>query len=113
MKRQTPSEEHKQESKYLLAIWNINRKLTQAEFGTAFNLGNQSYVRQCLNGEVMLNLKAAMAFASHLNCLVSDFSPRLDDELAKIVNFDMDQKALRANRKLFTRGNDASSAVSR
>ena len=107
LKKKPLSGQHKEESKCLLAIWIAKRKLTQAEFGALFNLGNQSYVPQCLNGEVMLNLKAAIAFASHLNCLISDFSPRLDDELAKIVNFDADQKALRANSKLFTRGNNA------
>jgi transcriptional regulator with XRE-family HTH domain len=103
MKRQIPSEEHKEESYRLQIIWRFRKKISQKEFGKQYELGNQSYIAQCLNGKVILNLKAAIAFAKHLNCLISDFSPRLDDELSEIVNFDMDQKCLRANQKLFNR----------
>lgn len=85
-------------------IWDRKAKISQAKFGKEFDLGNQAYVHQCLSGKVALNLKAAMAFSSHLNCVISDFSKRLDDELAVIVNFDMDQKCrLFQRQKLFTR----------
>lgn len=104
MKRKPTTLINIEESKKLREIWDRNAKLSQAEFGKEFNLGNQAYVQQCLSGKVALNLKAAMAFASHLNCVISDFSERLDDELAVIVNFDMDQKCrLFQRQKLFTR----------
>jgi hypothetical protein len=104
MKNRVPSEENKNESARLKALWDSNKKISQAEFGKRYSLGNQSYITQCLNGKVVLNLKAGMVFAWHLNCLLKDFSVRLDDELARIVKFDMDQKCLQANKKLFRRG---------
>ena len=103
MKRKPPTEEQLQESKKLKALWDINKKTSQAQFGKQFDLGNQAYVTQCLNGKVRLNLKSAMAFAAHLNVHLSEFSPRIDDELAKIVDFDNYQKSILVTRKLFTR----------
>ena len=103
MKRSEPTEAHQEESKRLLALWDIRRTLSQAEFGRAFNVGNQSYVWQCLHGKVILNLKTAMAFATHLRCPLYAFSTRLDDELAVYVNFDNEQRALIATDRLFTR----------
>ena len=104
MKRKPTTKENIEESKKLLKIWEANKKCSQAIFGKQYGLGGQAYIHQCLHGKVALNLKAAMAFASHLGCIISDFSPRLDDELAVIVNFDMDQKCRMFQRqKLFTR----------
>jgi hypothetical protein len=93
-----------EESRKLREIWDRKAKTSQAKFGKDFDLGGQAYVHQCLTGKVVLNLKAAMAFSSHLDCVISDFSQRLDDELAAIVNFDTDQKCrLFQRQKLFTR----------
>lgn len=102
-KKKQPTEQQIEESKKLYAIWNSKTKLSQAEFGKLYDIGNQSYVHQCLTGEVALTFKVAMAFARHLNCLLDEFSPRLDFELIKIVNFDAEQRTIRANKKLFTR----------
>jgi hypothetical protein len=101
MKRKPPTEDQLLEGRKLKELWDINKKTSQAEFGKQFDLGNQAYVGQCLHGKVRLNLKAGMAFASHLNVHLSEFSPRLDDELAKIVDFDNDQKSILITRKLF------------
>ena len=104
MKRKPTTLTNLEESKKLREIWDKNAKMSQAKFGKEFDLGGQAYVYQCLAGKVALNLKAAMAFCSHLNCVISDFSERLDDELAAIVNFDTDQKCrLSQRQKLFTR----------
>ena len=103
MKKKPPGKKYVEESKQLHEIWKVRTKLSQAEFGRRYNVGNQSYVHQCLTGEVALTFKVAMAFARHLNCLLGDFSPRLDMELINIVNFDAEQRTIRANSKLFTR----------
>ena len=104
MKRKPTTLINLEESRKLREIWEKNSKISQAKFGKEFDLGGQSYVYQCLSGKVAINLKAAMAFCSHLNCVISDFSERLDDELAAIVNFDTDQKCrLFQRQKLFTR----------
>lgn len=106
MKRKPTSDEQKEESRKLYEIWKAKSSLSQSEFGKRYEVGIQGYIHQCLTGKVMLNLKSAMAFARHLNCHVSEFSPRLDDEIAKIVEFDTDQKAIMAGRRLFDRRND-------
>jgi len=92
-----------EESKALSELWEAKSKLSQGQFGIQFGLGNQSYVHQCLTGKADLNLKSAMAFARHLNCHVSEFSPRLDDEIAKIVDFAYEQQAVLLNKQMFTR----------
>ena len=104
MKRKPTNLINWEESRKLREIWDKKSKMSQQKFGKEFDLGGQAYVHQCLTGKVALNLKAAMAFSSHLDCVISDFSKRLDDELAAIVNFDMDQKCrLFQRHKLFTR----------
>jgi len=42
-----------------------------------YQIGSQSAVTSFLNGHTPLSLKAARGFAKGLNCLISDFSPRL------------------------------------
>jgi hypothetical protein len=103
MKRKPLTEDQLQEAQKLKALWDINKKTSQAQFGKQFDLGGQTYVAQCLHGKVRLNLKSGMAFAAHLNVHLSEFSPRLDDELAKIVDFDNDQKSILITRKLFSK----------
>ena len=104
MKRsKPPTEEHIAESQRLHAIWKEKTTLSQTQFGKQYALGIQSYVHQCLTGKTILTLKAGIAFARHLNCHLSEFSPRLDDELAKLVDFDNEQKALLVTNKLFSK----------
>jgi hypothetical protein len=103
MRKKSPSEEGIEESRLLRALWQTKKTLSQAKFGVAYELGNQGYIQQLLSGRVAITLKAGMAFASHLNCHLSEFSPRLDAEVARIVNFDADQKAIMYNKKMFMR----------
>lgn len=60
-------------------------RLSQAEFGELFDIGNQSAVGQFLRGEVPLSLKAAKGFAKGLGCSVGEFSPSLAKEAAQIA----------------------------
>ena len=66
------------EAARLSELWkNRADRITQAEFGAKYEVGNQSAVGQFLRGEVPLSLKAAAGFASYLKCQISEFSPRL------------------------------------
>ena len=101
----TLTAENKEESRRLCSIWDKKSSLSQCDFGKQFDVGNQSYVSQCLRGRVVLTMKVGIAFARHLNCHLSEFSPRLDDELTALVDFANDQNALLiTNKLLFARG---------
>lgn len=76
--------ENRAESAALLAIWKAKHTLSQNDFGEAYGLGNQSNVGHYLHARNAINLKAAMAFASHLDCDIADFSPRLARELKSV-----------------------------
>ncbi len=70
----------KEEARRLKEIWDradVSVRGTQAEFGDAHSIGNQSAVGQFLRGETPLSLKAAKGFAKGLGCKIADFSPRL------------------------------------
>ena len=54
---------------------------TQESLAQACGWESQGTVSQYLNGKIPLNLDAALKFAHHLQCLVSDFSPKLADTL--------------------------------
>ena len=73
-----------QEANDLSRIWKAapkSKRGTQEEFGEKWGIGSQSAVGQYLRGDIPLNFKAAMAFASGLECQISDFSPRLAGEI--------------------------------
>jgi transcriptional regulator with XRE-family HTH domain len=79
-----------EESAALRRLWEraramSSRGLTQKEFGEKYNVGGQAFVRQLINGERSINLRAAQKFASYFGCEISDFSPRLQKE-ADMIN---------------------------
>ena len=78
------TDENRSESAALLALWKVKHTLSQNDFGEAYGLGNQSNVGHYLHARNPLNLKAAMAFASHLECDISEFSPRLARDLKSL-----------------------------
>lgn len=88
-KRDRMLPELKAEAARLKAIWNSRPHRTQAEFGDAYGLGNQSNVGHYLNGRSRLNFTAAAAFAKELGCQIADFSPRLAAQLARISPLDI------------------------
>lgn len=101
LRKSIVTQENIEESCALLKLWNANRKLSQTEFGKQFKVGCQSYVAQCLHGKVALTLRVSIAFCQHLNCHLTEFSPRLQEELNKYISFDFDQNALLTTNKLF------------
>lgn len=77
-RRAKVTDETIEESRRLRAIWDATpNKPSQAVFGELHGIGSQAAVTLFLNGRTPLSLKAASGFAKGLNCLVSDFSPRL------------------------------------
>lgn len=80
-KKSKITDENRAESAALLSIWKEKHTLSQHDFGEAYDLGNQSNVGHYLHARSQINLKAALAFAAHLECKVADFSPRLAREL--------------------------------
>ena len=103
MKRKPTTDEQKEESRKLYEIWKARSSLSQSEFGKRYDLGIQGYIHQCLTGKVAITLRVGMAFAKHLDCHLSDFSPRLNDQVASIVEFYMHQTTIMAGRRLFNR----------
>lgn len=83
-KRSKITEEHLREAATLKALWDSRPHRTQAVFGEAYSLGNQSNVGHYLSGRIALNPKAATAFAKELGVNVSDFSPRVAQELSEL-----------------------------
>lgn len=83
-KRSKVTEEHLQEAAALKALWDSRPHRTQAVFGEAYGLGNQSNVGHYLSGRISLNPKAAAAFARELGVKVSDFSPRVARQLEEL-----------------------------
>jgi transcriptional regulator with XRE-family HTH domain len=60
----------------------IGSKMTQAEFGKRYGIGNQSMVAQYLNGTRPLNYDVAAKFARALGCKIEDFCPEMANSLA-------------------------------
>jgi hypothetical protein len=81
------TDETREESRRLKAIWDERKTLSQDLFGEQFEIGNQGAVWQFLNGVTALSLKAARGFARGLRCQIADFSPRLAAEAAKNAAF--------------------------
>lgn len=86
-RKATVTQEHKEESARLRAIWDSTKHETQAVFGEIYGIGSQSAVGQFLRGESPLSQKAARGFAIGLKCNIADFSLRLarEAELAAAV----------------------------
>jgi hypothetical protein len=61
-----------------------DRRLSQEKFGQEYGLGTQGNVWQYLNGWLELDATTAERFARGLGCVVSDFSPRLADEIKQL-----------------------------
>jgi len=61
--------------------------LTQAVLADDLGFSTQSAVSQYLRGEVPLNVEAAVRFAERLGCMVSDFSPTMQQAIDRIATF--------------------------
>lgn len=77
---------HLGEAARLRRFWDLRAspKLSQAEFGERYGIGNQSAVGQFLRGQTPLSLKAAKGFIQGLNDAgvdveLGDISPRLQE----------------------------------
>lgn len=73
--------------------------LTQAVLADDLGFSTQSAVSQYLRGEVPLNVEAAVKFADRLGCMVSDFSPTMQQVIDRIASFSSTNNSVRAQRK--------------
>lgn len=79
--------ETKEEARKLRELWDARtEKITQAEFGKDYGVGNQSAVAQFLRGSTPLSLNAARGFALVLKVPISSFSPRLAMQASAIAS---------------------------
>ena len=87
-KKSKVTPEQKAECERLLALYRdrVPGRMSQDQFGHAFDLGNQSNVGHYLHGRQSLNAVAALKFAKGLECVVEDFSPRLAREIVELVS---------------------------
>jgi hypothetical protein len=76
-KRSKITQVHQDEAAKLRELWTSRKHRTQAQFGEHYGLGSQANVGHYLQARSALNLTAAAAFATELQCRISDFSPRL------------------------------------
>lgn len=89
--KKPPTEDQIADSKRLAELFSKNAGMGQLDFGLKYEIGNQGMVWQYLNagkpkGSV-LNVSAAIKFARGLNCRVSDFSPKIQEEINMISSF--------------------------
>ena len=86
-----PTEEQIADSVRLRNLFSERAGMSQLEFGQAYGVGNQGMVWQYLNADKpkgsVLNVYAAIKFAEGLRCLVSDFSPSIQQEIDRIAKF--------------------------
>ncbi|MDR3353364.1 MAG: hypothetical protein LBO00_10280 [Zoogloeaceae bacterium] len=86
-----PTEEQIQDSIRLRKLFADRAGMSQLEFEQAYGVGNQGMVWQYLNADKpkgsVLNIFAAIKFAEELHCLVSDFSPSIQEEIDRIALF--------------------------
>ncbi len=94
-KRGSVTEENREESRLLRALWDAREnRMTQTEFGEAYDIGSQAAVGHFLNGNSAISMKAAKGFARGLGCEIAAFSPRLAREALELANVSGGQHAL-------------------
>lgn len=91
-RRAKVTEVHLAEAARLRMLWDSRpgERMSQAEFGEAYGIGNQSAVYQFLSGRTPLSFKAALGFIAGLqaaghNISLRDLSPRLQEHADKLV----------------------------
>ena len=78
------TDENRLESQRLNQLWQVRKRRSQAAFGSEIGLG-QGAVSHLLTGRMAMTLDHAVAFANELGCEISNFSPRLAIEAAKVA----------------------------
>lgn len=82
----TISEDILREAELLRRLFTQRAQMSQSAFGDRFSVGSGSMVWQYLSGHRPLSLKAGSRFAHGLGVPLSDFSPRLHEELREILD---------------------------
>lgn len=84
-RKATITDEHREEARTLKAIWDERKPTSQKEFAKEFGIGSQAAVSGFLAGTSALSMKAAIGFATGLDCRIEEFSPRLAASAAQIA----------------------------
>lgn len=84
-RKATITDEHREEARALKAIWDKQKPTSQKEFAKEFGIGSQAAVSGFLAGTSALSMKAAIGFATGLDCRIEEFSPRLAASAAQIA----------------------------
>lgn len=85
-KRGTITEENREESRKLRALWDTRaNRMSQAEFGQVYEIGSQAAVGHFLNANAAISMKAAKGFARGLGCDIAAFSERLAKEASELA----------------------------
>ena len=82
----TISENTLREAELLRRLFVQRAQMSQSAFGNRFSVGTGSMVWQYLSGHRPLSLKTGSRFAHGLGVALSDFSPRLNEELREILD---------------------------
>lgn len=72
-----------QDAARLKKLFGENAKVSQEKFGEAYGIGTQGAVWQYLEGNIALNLRAALKFAEGLGVPLKDISPTLGSEVVR------------------------------
>ncbi len=67
----------------LKELFKEKSRLNQTEFGARYEIGNQGYVWQLMNGRRPLNIDTARKFADGLGCSIDEISPTLAGRVAE------------------------------
>lgn len=94
----TPLQE--KECQSLKALFNEKSKISQREFVKLYDLGTPANLGQYLNGRRPLNITIASKVAAGLGIKVSDFSPRLANEIKELNAINNVSPALITQKKI-------------
>ena len=89
--KKSPTESQIEDSQRLKRLFDVRASMSQLAFGQNYDIGNQAMVWQYLHADTpkgsVLNVPAAIKFATGLRCSVADFSPSLQNEIDHIAKF--------------------------
>lgn len=72
-----------EDAQRLKDLFKERSRLNQTEFGVRYEIGNQGYVWQLMNGRRPLNIDTVKKFANGLGCSIDEISPTLARRVAE------------------------------
>jgi len=75
-----------EDARRLKELFKERARLNQTEFGVRYEIGNQGYVWQLMNGRRPLNIDTVKKFADGLGCSIDEISPTLAKRVSEASN---------------------------